>query len=158
MKKNPRFFSSFLNFPPFITCHDHVKLAEYKPSHIESNKNQHAREREGTPGSSYERTTREQEYQEDREARLNRQHLRTNHLTPRQRCLPLLVMYIFRLRENSCSIFLANLTLPLALLHLVFPMACSFEAFLDPVKIYNLQFMCDQEIQRALPVITMMGS
>ena len=47
--------------------------------------------RAGTLGASYERTTREQESQEDREARLDRQHLRTNHLTPGQRWVPLLV-------------------------------------------------------------------
>ena len=33
--------------------------------------------RAGTPGASYERTSREQESQEDREARLGRQRLRT---------------------------------------------------------------------------------
>ena len=65
---------------------------EYKPFHIESNKNQHAREREGSPGASYERTTRKQESQEDREARLDRQRLRTNHSTPRQRWVPQLVL------------------------------------------------------------------
>ena len=38
--------------------------------------------RAGTPGASYERTNREQESEEDREARFDRQRLRTNHLTP----------------------------------------------------------------------------
>ena len=38
--------------------------------------------RAGTPGASYDRTRREQESQEDREARLDRQRLRTNHLMP----------------------------------------------------------------------------
>ena len=33
---------------------------------------------------------REQEYQEDREARLDRQRLGTNHLTPGQHCVALL--------------------------------------------------------------------
>ena len=47
--------------------------------------------RAGTPGASYERTTKEQESQEDREAILDRQRLRTNHLTPRQRWVPQLV-------------------------------------------------------------------
>ena len=40
-----------------------------------------------TPGASYERTRSEQDSQEDREARLDRQRLLTNHLTPRQRQL-----------------------------------------------------------------------
>ena len=72
---------------------------EYKPLHIESNKNQHARGgRAGTPGASYDRTSydrtkREQKSQEDREARLDRQRLRTNHLTPGQRWVPLLVVH-----------------------------------------------------------------
>ena len=48
--------------------------------------------RAGTPGTSYERTRREQESQEDREARLDR--LRTNYLKPRQRWVPQLVDYI----------------------------------------------------------------
>ena len=51
--------------------------------------------RAGTPGASYDRTTREQESQEDREARLDRQRLRTKHLTPRQRWVPHLVMYLY---------------------------------------------------------------
>ena len=51
--------------------------------------------RAGTPGASYGRTMREQESQEAREARLDRKHLRTNHLTPRQRWVPLLVIYIY---------------------------------------------------------------
>ena len=42
---------------------------------------------------SYERTTREQESQEDIEARLDRQRLWTNYLTPRQRWLPVLAIY-----------------------------------------------------------------
>ena len=48
----------------------------------------------GTPAASYERTRREQESQKDREARLDRQRLRTNHLTPGQRWgwVPLLVI------------------------------------------------------------------
>ena len=58
--------------------------------------------RAGTPGASYERTTREQESQEDRAARLDRQRLLTNHLTPGQRWVPLLVSYI-------CMSFLLNL-------------------------------------------------
>ena len=48
--------------------------------------------RAGTPGASYERARREQVSQEDREAKLDRQRLRTNHLTPRQRWVPQLVM------------------------------------------------------------------
>ena len=48
-----------------------------------------------TPGASCERTRREQESQEDRETRLGRQRIRTNHLTPRQRWVPQLVFYIF---------------------------------------------------------------
>ena len=40
--------------------------------------------RAGTPGARYDRTTREHESQEDREARLGRQRIRTNHLIPRQ--------------------------------------------------------------------------
>ena len=51
--------------------------------------------RAGTPGASYERTSREQESQEDREARFDRQRLRTNHLTPRQRWVPQLVSRTF---------------------------------------------------------------
>ena len=47
-------------------------MTEYKPLHIESNKNQHARGRAGTQGANYERTRGEQESQEDREARLDR--------------------------------------------------------------------------------------
>ena len=47
--------------------------------------------RSGTLGASYERTRREQESQEDRDARLDRQRLRTNHLTPGQRWVPQLV-------------------------------------------------------------------
>ena len=43
-------------------------------------------------------TRREQEAQEDREARLDRQRLRTNHLTPGQRWVPQLVI-------NKYSIF-----------------------------------------------------
>ena len=64
-----------------------------EPFHVESNKDQHARgqSRAGTPGASYERTTREQESQEDIEAILDRQRLRTNHLTSGQRWVPLLV-------------------------------------------------------------------
>ena len=80
-------------------------LTECKPLHVKSNKNQHARGRAGTPGASYDRTTREQEFQEDREARSDRKHLRTNHLTRGQRWVPLLVINIFvnlsfRLAEN----------------------------------------------------------
>ena len=51
--------------------------------------------RAGTPGVNYEKKRREQESQEDREARLDRQRLRTNHLTPGQRWVTLLVI------ENS---------------------------------------------------------
>ena len=47
-----------------------------------------------TPGASYKRTWREQDSQGDREARLDRQRLLTNHLTPRQRWVPQLVLYI----------------------------------------------------------------
>ena len=47
--------------------------------------------RSGTPELRYNRTMREQEYQEDREARLDIQRLqRTNQLTPGQRWVPLL--------------------------------------------------------------------
>ena len=49
--------------------------------------------REGTPGVSYEWTRREQEAQEDREARLDKQRLRTNRLTPGQRWVTQLVCY-----------------------------------------------------------------
>ena len=52
--------------------------------------------RAGTPGASYEKTRREQSSQEDREARLDRQRLRSNHLTPRQRWVPRLVIYMNR--------------------------------------------------------------
>ena len=48
---------------------------------------------------SNKRTTREQDSQEDREARLDRQRLLTNHLTPRQRWVPQLVCNI-ALTEN----------------------------------------------------------
>ena len=82
-----------------MPCHDHVELDgmwtftceivenqhESNKNKLESNKNQHARSRAGTPGASYDRTTKERESQEDREARLDRQRLRTNHLTPGQR-------------------------------------------------------------------------
>ena len=44
--------------------------------------------RAGTPGASYEKTRREQSSQEDREARLDRQRLRSNHLKRRQRWVP----------------------------------------------------------------------
>ena len=64
-------------------------LTECKPLHIESNKNQHARGRAGTPGASYERTRREHQSQEDREARLD--SLQTHHLTPGQRWVTLVV-------------------------------------------------------------------
>ena len=46
----------------------------------------------GTSASTL-KTRREQESQEDKEARLDRQHLRTNYLTPRQRWVPQLVIY-----------------------------------------------------------------
>ena len=52
------------------------------------------KEREGTPGASYDRTRREQESREDREARLDRQRLRTNDLTPGQRWVPQLAFNI----------------------------------------------------------------
>ena len=54
--------------------------------------------RAGTPGASYDRTKREQESQEDREARLDRERLRTNHLTPGYCWVPLLV-------ENIATVF-----------------------------------------------------
>ena len=47
--------------------------------------------RAGTPEETYERTTKEQDSQQDREARLDRQRLRANNLTPRQRWAPQLV-------------------------------------------------------------------
>ena len=47
--------------------------------------------RAGIPGASYERTRREQSSQEDREARFDRQRLRTNNLTRRQSWVPQLV-------------------------------------------------------------------
>ena len=55
--------------------------------------------RAGTPGANYERTRREQESQEDREAKLDRQRLRTNKLTPGQRWVPLLVYNIIDVRH-----------------------------------------------------------
>ena len=70
-------------------------FTECKPLHVESNKNQHARGRAGIPGAKYDRITREQESKEDIEARLDRQGLRTNHLTPGQRWVPLLVFTKF---------------------------------------------------------------
>ena len=51
------------------------------PLHVESNKNQHAKGAEQGPQEQVT-TTREQESQEDREARLDRQRLWTNDLTP----------------------------------------------------------------------------
>ena len=45
----------------------------------------------GTSASTL-RTRREQESQEDREARLDRQCLRTNHITPGQRWVPQLAI------------------------------------------------------------------
>ena len=55
--------------------------------------------RAGTPRASYDRTRREQESQKDREARLDRQRLRKNHLTPGQRWVTLLVIiYINRIQ------------------------------------------------------------
>ena len=90
VKKIPSFFLS--KFATNLLAAITSNLTECKPLHVESIKNQHARGRAGTPGASYDRTTREQESQEeDREARLDRQRLRTNHLTPRQRWVPLLV-------------------------------------------------------------------
>ena len=79
----------------FLLCPAVIKsnLRQWIHLHVEPNKNQHAREREGTPGASYDRARREQESQEDRKARLDRQRLQTNHLTPRQRWLPQLVSY-----------------------------------------------------------------
>ena len=44
-----------------------------------------------TPAASYERTRREQDSQEDREVRLDRERLRTNHSTPSQHWVPQLV-------------------------------------------------------------------
>ena len=66
--------------------------------------------RAGTPKASCDRTTREQESQEDREARLDRQRLRTNHLTPRQRWVPQLVCYkinylLLHELSLSCTVF-----------------------------------------------------
>ena len=52
-------------------------MTECTALYVESNKNKNARGRAGTPGASYDRTRREQESQEDREARLDRQRLRT---------------------------------------------------------------------------------
>ena len=49
--------------------------------------------RAGTPGASNDRTMREQESQVGREARLDRQRLLTNHLTPGQRWVPQLALY-----------------------------------------------------------------
>ena len=67
--------------------------------HVESNKNQHARgvrAEQGPQRVSYDRTTREQESQEDREAILDSQRLqRTNHLTPGQRWVTLLVIHSY---------------------------------------------------------------
>ena len=48
--------------------------------------------RAGTPRASCDRTRREQESQEDKEARLDRQRLPTNHLTPRLRWVHQLVI------------------------------------------------------------------
>ena len=61
-------------------------------------------DRAGTPGASYDRTRREQEFQGNREARLDRQRLRTNHLTPGKRWIPLLVKYMFSICL-SCRYF-----------------------------------------------------
>ena len=53
------------------------------------------RGRARTTGAIYNRTMREQESQEDRESRFDRQRLqRTNHLTPGQPWVPLLVLYM----------------------------------------------------------------
>ena len=57
--------------------------------------------RAGTPGASYERTRREHESQEDREATLDRQRLRTNHLKRRQRWVPQLVYNKLIIQANS---------------------------------------------------------
>ena len=55
------------------------------------------------PGASYERTTRERVSQEDREAKLDRKRLQTNHLTPRQRWVPQLVENV-KNRNPYCKI------------------------------------------------------
>ena len=57
--------------------------------------------RAGTPEASYERARREQESQEDIEATLDRQHLRTNHLTPRQRWVPHYTLILFLKLQNE---------------------------------------------------------
>ena len=115
MKQIPTcfFFSKFgINLPAAITSN----LTECKPLDVESKKNQHARGAEQGP---QEQVTRGQEGNRslrriEREARLDRQPLRTNHLTPRQRRVPLLVLhkasrqkYLFRF----VWLFLAALTL-----------------------------------------------
>ena len=69
-------------------------LTECKPLHVESNKNRHASRAEQGPqeqamkGQGGNRSLRRIE----REARLDRQRLRTNHLTPGQRWVPQLVL------------------------------------------------------------------
>ena len=89
-----------------MPCHDHVKLEEYNPLHVEFNKNQHAMCRAGTLGASNNRTRREQESQEDREARFDRQRLRTNYLAPRQRWVPQLVKYnIIELSQSKTRMY-----------------------------------------------------
>ena len=50
-----------------------------------------------TPSKNYINYKLPQESQESREARLDRQRLRTNHLTHRQRWVPLLVTNIFNI-------------------------------------------------------------
>ena len=78
--------------------------------------------RAGTPGASYERTRREQESQEDREARLGRHRLLPNHLKPRQRCIPQLyniftslqaVIFIYKvliIKNQNYTIYVPNIT------------------------------------------------
>ena len=79
VKKNPTFFLS-----KFAAIYGLSRLRQTWRN-VNLHKNQHARGgRAETPGASNNRRRREQQSQEDRKARLDRQRLQTNHLTPGQ--------------------------------------------------------------------------
>ena len=89
VKKIPSFFfflskfSAIYNLPRSHQTWQNINLDMLNPTRISMPGG-----RAGTTGASYERTRREQESQEDREATLDRQRLRTYHLTPRQSWVP----------------------------------------------------------------------
>ena len=65
------------------------------------------------PSDRYRITQQEQSSQEDREARLDRQRLRTTHLTPRQRWVPQPVNYkiiVLHVHPLHCVVIYNGLT------------------------------------------------